>query len=616
MQPDRWPLVQQLYMAALEKHPGVRTAFLEQACGADAALRREVESLLSYAAGADDVLQAAVRDAVADVPPPAPSVAPSQPPPTGDLPKLGRYQLIEKIGKGGMGVVYRAVDPAIGRVVAIKTILTKDSDTEDSQLRARLVRESQAVGRLSHPNIVTVHDIGEEGGTAYIVMEYVDGRTLADVLSEEPARLSNTEMVRIVKECATALDYAHGRGVVHRDVKPANVMLQRDGTVKIADFGIAMVSQASALTQKSVTMGSPYYMSPEQWRGERVTGQADQYALAALAYTMLAGRRPFDEDSLPALAAKVLYQDPPAAVSFNPRLNPKADVVFRKALSKAAGKRYSTCAEFAAALRGAVDGTNAPPSAATRKWWMAAPASALIAILCAGAWFYREDHLRHEAKPAQVEKPPSLSPAPTGAVPPEIKIAQEGSTKASASPGPPESDPEPRAEAFLRQRDYAQAIKYFTLAIAAKPSYRSYYGRASAYRLFNQMENAAEDYGHAILLDPNSASAYHNRALCEMRLGLEKNAADDYDQALKLDPTNPRTWNDRGAIYLKNGGYHKAQECFSRAIELDDAFAAAYRNRAQAEKKLNDAAAADGDLKKARDLEQQKAGSQKSEGAP
>jgi serine/threonine protein kinase len=601
MEPDRWPLVQQLYAAALEKDPGERAAFLKQACGADTTLRTEIESLLAFAAGADAVLQGAVQEAVADIPH-ARFPETRESPATGDLPKLGRYELIEKIGRGGMGVVYRAMDPAIGRVVAIKTILPKDAEGEDSQLRARLVRESQAVGRLSHPNIVAVHDVGEEGQTSYIVMEYVDGRTLDQILREDPARLSNPEIVRIIEECAGALDYAHGRGVVHRDIKPANVMLQRDGTVKIADFGIAMVSQASALTQKSMTMGSPNYMAPEQWRGERATGQADQYALAALAYTVLAGRRPFEEDTLAGLAAKVLYQNPPAALSFNPRLNPMVDVVLRKALSKKAERRYPTCAGFARELRGAVDGTQAPPSAATRKWWMVASASALIAVLSAAGWFYYADHLRREATPARIDQAPS----PAKTLPPESKVAQvppstlvppsKGSTSpgGSSSPGnnssqasgaAGQSDSEPLAEAFLKQHDYAQAIRYFTLAIATKPSYRAYYGRASAHRLLNQMENAVADYGQAILLDPNSASAYHNRAVCEMRLGLEKNAADDYDQALKLDPTNPRTWNDRGAIYLKNGGYHKAEDCFSRAIELDNGFAVAYRNRGQAEKK-------------------------------
>ena len=269
MDPDRWRRVEQLYLAAVEKSPSERAAFLEQSCGEDAALRQEVESLLSFSQGADNLLQAAVRDAVAEIPGAGSQSTTRESGTFGDLPTLGRYRLIEKIGRGGMGVVYRAMDPSIGRIVAIKTLITSDTEGEDTLLRARLLRESQAVGRLSHPNIVAVHDIGDIGPTTYIVMEYVDGRTLDQIMREEPARLSTAEASRIVQDCAAALDYAHGRGVVHRDVKPANIMLQRDGTVKIADFGIASVSQASALTQKSVAVGSPHYMAPEQWRGEK-----------------------------------------------------------------------------------------------------------------------------------------------------------------------------------------------------------------------------------------------------------------------------------------------------------------------------------------------------------
>jgi tetratricopeptide (TPR) repeat protein len=249
---------------------------------------------------------------------------------------------------------------------------------------------------------------------------------------------------------------------------------------------------------------------------------------------------------------------------------------------------------------------------------MAAAASALIAILLAAGWLYNaagwpyyKVHHRRDATPAAsaqvaIAQAPSRLPAEQQVPPPPSKgkaspVAAEPPLQAD----PLQSDPELRAETLLQQHDYAQAVRYFTLALATKPNFRSYFGRASAYRQLGQMEKAAADYSQAILLNPDCASAYHDRALCEMRLGLERNAAEDYDKALMLDPTNPRTWNDRGAIYLKDGGYHKAQDCFSRAIELDRDFAAAYRNRAQAEKKSNDSAAAEEDLNKARALEQQ-----------
>ena len=165
MDPERWRQVEQLYLAALEKKPDERAAFLTQASGADTALRDEVASLLSFAPDADNVLQAAVQEVASQASGVSATISGKFEATSGVTPKLGRYQLIEKIGKGGMGVVYRAMDPAIGRVVAIKTILTDEAGGEDSQLRARLLRESQAAGRLSHPNIVAIHDICEEGPT-------------------------------------------------------------------------------------------------------------------------------------------------------------------------------------------------------------------------------------------------------------------------------------------------------------------------------------------------------------------------------------------------------------------------------------------------------------------
>ena len=306
--------------------------------------------------------------------------------------RLGRYQIVGEIGRGGMGVVYRALDPTIGRTVAIKTILVSGQGSEEQHLarRARLLRESQAAGQLSHPNIVAVHDVGEQGDTTYIVMECIVGQTLEQSMTGAPGPRNAAESLGILADCARALDYAHGKGVVHRDIKPGNIILQSDGVVKIADFGIAKMLESSTLTQTAAVVGSPHFMAPEQLKGEAVSGRTDQYALAVVAYALLAGRLPFDADSMATLVTKTLYQDPPPALSANPTVDMAGDGVLRKALAKAPEARFASCTEFVAALRAALE-----PGSVSAAATMAMPAIA-----------------------ATPQPPPQTPPSPTATPPP------------------------------------------------------------------------------------------------------------------------------------------------------------------------------------------------------
>ncbi len=264
--------------------------------------------------------------------------------------RIGRYEVVGELGRGAMGVVYRAQDPAIGRTVAIKTIRLSDfSDpAENSRLRDRLFREAQSAGILSHPGIVTIYDIAEEGGFAYIFMEYVDGPTLEKVLhSETPP--GPQEILNILRQVAAALDYAHRKGIVHRDIKPANIMIHEDGTPKIADFGVAkMLSQN--MTQAGAIMGTPNYMAPEQVQGKPVDGRADQFSLAIIAYEILTGEKPFAADSLPTLLFKLVAEDPPLPHRLNPSLPKEINSVILRAMSKTSDGRYSSCSEFIAGL--------------------------------------------------------------------------------------------------------------------------------------------------------------------------------------------------------------------------------------------------------------------------
>ncbi len=251
-----------------------------------------------------------------------------------------------------MGVVYRALDPAIGRTVAIKTIrLTEFVDPKErARLRDRLMREAQSAGILSHPNIVTIYDVSEENDVAYIAMEFVDGLTLERLLHTAPP--DQKLIVSIIQQTATALDYAHKRGIVHRDIKPANIMIHEGSIAKIADFGVAKI-QSHQMTQTGTILGTPNYMSPEQIQGHEVQGSADQFSLAVIAYELVTGEKPFTAESMTTLLFKIVKEDPIPPKQINPTLAWPVDVVLKRALAKDQAERYATCSDFAQAFTNA-----------------------------------------------------------------------------------------------------------------------------------------------------------------------------------------------------------------------------------------------------------------------
>ena len=266
---------------------------------------------------------------------------------------IGRYRIIGELGRGAMGVVYKAQDPAIGRLIAVKSIrlgeLTEESERE--RLRERLFREAQSAGILSHPGIVTIYDIAEEGGLAYIFMELVNGPALDKMLKAEQTPDKET-LLSILRQVATALDYAHKKGIVHRDIKPANIMVHEDGTAKVTDFGVAkIVSQQ--MTQAGTIMGTPSYMSPEQVQGGTISGRADQFSLAVIAYEVLTGEKPFTADYLPTLLFKIVREEPVAPQRLNATLSADVETVMRRALSKNPANRYDSCLEFVSKLASA-----------------------------------------------------------------------------------------------------------------------------------------------------------------------------------------------------------------------------------------------------------------------
>jgi len=271
--------------------------------------------------------------------------------------RFGRFEVIGELGKGAMGVVYKARDPVIDREVAIKTLSAEGR--EDPDLRERFTREARSAGILHHPSIITVYDVGEEDGIPFLALEYLEGRTLQELVNSGE-RLSLVEKVRILEQVANGLNYAHERGVIHRDVKPENVMILSDGTAKITDFGIAR-SESTDKTRPGVVLGSVGYMAPEQIKGMKLDRRADVFSLGIVAYELLTGRRAFPGDNIPAVMGQILNSTPPPPSTVVENLPEKVDEVTAKVLAKERDERYASADEFIEQLKAAVGTTGLEP---------------------------------------------------------------------------------------------------------------------------------------------------------------------------------------------------------------------------------------------------------------
>jgi serine/threonine-protein kinase len=318
--------------------------------------------------------------------------------------QLGKYTLRGTLGRGAMGTVYDGWDPAIDRRVAIKTVKLSDAeDEETAEALARFKREAQAAGRLSHPNIVGVYDYGETAELAFIVMEFVEGRSLKSLLDQEK-RLPPAEAGTIMQQVLAGLGYSHARGVVHRDIKPANIMLTTEGQVKIADFGIARI-ESSSMTSVGTVMGTPAYMPPEQFLGEPVDARSDIYAAGVMLFHLLTGERPY-EGSMTSIMQKVLSPDPAPLASARALLPSAFDAVIAGAMAKAPANRYPSAGAFAQALREALEtAEHEPDSDAT----LVAPSNRARAT--------------SDATGSMRRAPP---PAPPSAPPPAVLPAKKG----------------------------------------------------------------------------------------------------------------------------------------------------------------------------------------------
>jgi serine/threonine protein kinase len=275
--------------------------------------------------------------------------------------RFGRYQILTELGRGAMGVVYKALDPKINRLVAVKTIsMAGQPPEEEREYRERFVREAEAAGRLSHPGIVTIFDVGEEPGTRapYIVMEFIGGESLDKLLARDHQLPVGTAL-QLTLELAAALDCAHAQGVVHRDLKPANILITEDGRAKIADFGVAKLNLAN-FTLAGRVLGTPAFMSPEQLNGDAVDGRSDLFSLGVILYTTLTGYRPFQGNSALTVSYKVVNRDPIPATVLDTDLPPGLDYIIARAMAKNSAQRYQRGAELALDIQALQEGREAP----------------------------------------------------------------------------------------------------------------------------------------------------------------------------------------------------------------------------------------------------------------
>ncbi|MBI1174770.1 MAG: protein kinase [Sideroxydans sp.] len=268
---------------------------------------------------------------------------------------LGRYEVIGELGQGAMGIVYRARDPLIDRVVAIKTINLSLAQEEKEEYEGRFYQEAKAAGRLSHPNIVTIYDVGKSGDVAYIAMEFLEGRELRDILNDCVERMPVEQALDISAQVAMGLAYAHEHDIVHRDVKPSNIMVGRDGHVKITDFGIARMASSAVRTQTGMVLGSPKYMSPEQVMGRVTDQRSDIFSLGVMLYEMLTGQSPFMGENVNAIMYQTLNAVPAPPGTLNPEVPDMLNFIVAKALAKSLDDRYQNAREFAADLRACRD---------------------------------------------------------------------------------------------------------------------------------------------------------------------------------------------------------------------------------------------------------------------
>ena len=406
---------------------------------------------------------------------------------------VGRYTVLGELGRGAMGVVFRALDPALDRAVAVKVIAARSAEPAraSAELEARFLREARVAARISHPNVVTVYDAGREGGSLYLVMELVTGESLGARLlrGEFP---SAPEALEMAAQVADALGAAHALGVVHRDIKPGNIMVTESGRVKVADFGVAKaVGEETDLTRTGTVVGSPAYMAPEQVRGEALDGRADLFSLGVVLYELLMRRKPFPADTVTTLIYQILHEDPLADPAVSSALGESVAPFLRRCLEKVPGKRIPDAASFAAGAR-AVAGnlaladpaTTAPTAAISTGPIRArrrAPALLPTVLLVAGALAaWGVIALRHAGERTAPPASPAATPSALATVPPVRIAAAPATTPTRSAPSPRPTRPPAPPKQFAATEPEAPPAPTATVVVTAPPIVAIFYSQRGA----------------------------------------------------------------------------------------------------------------------------------------
>ncbi len=359
--------------------------------------------------------------------------------------QYGRYRIVKELGKGSMGVVYQAHDPQIDRSVALK-VLRPDRVTSET-FRHRFLKEARAVGRLSHPNIVVVYDIGEDHGTVYISMEFLEGKPLSDLVQQE--RFAEAEAVEVGIQVADALDYAHRKGIVHRDIKPSNIIIQPDGQVKITDFGIAHIDdpEATQQTQAGEILGTPAYMSPEQVLGQQVDGRSDLFSLGVILYELSVGHRPFRGETLATIFRAITNENPAEPARENPLVSATLSQTIMKCLEKTPDGRYPSGKELTEALKSCRQGLGGDRDAAPTQPERPKPGtSPLVWVACtllllvggtAGYYVVKQSIQSQSGQAVRTKDSPTTDSA--GDKPSSSGLSQSGDVSQSANGKTPSS---------------------------------------------------------------------------------------------------------------------------------------------------------------------------------